>query len=155
MQNRRAENDAAAPAGVDTSRSANCFRASVTAADPLGCGSRARACAGLSQRRRRSRQREGNCDDFTSSRLSGHLRAIAREFTARGIRVNARAPGAIDTPSRAKFSTAQWLGQVVEITPMGRIGSAREVAEVIGFLCSDASTYLTGTVIRIDGGMVA
>ena len=80
---------------------------------------------------------------------------MAREFAPQGIRVNALAPGAIDTPFHDKFSTPDFLERIVGMTPVGRMGTAREAAELIAFLCSDACRYLTGAVIRIDGGMIA
>jgi 3-oxoacyl-[acyl-carrier protein] reductase len=80
---------------------------------------------------------------------------MAREFAPQGIRVNALAPGAIDTPFHTKFSTPEFLERIVGMTPVGRMGTPREVAELIAFICSDACRYMTGAVIRVDGGMIA
>lgn len=79
---------------------------------------------------------------------------MAREFAPQGIRVNALAPGAIDTPFHDKFSTPDFLERIAGMTPVGRMGTPREAAELIAFLLSDACPYLTGAVIRIDGGMI-
>lgn len=78
---------------------------------------------------------------------------LAREFAEQGIRVNALAPGAVDTPFHNKFSPPGFLDRIMEITPMRRMGKPREVAELIGFICSDACAYMTGAIIRVDGGM--
>lgn len=80
---------------------------------------------------------------------------LGREFAERGIRVNAIAPGAVDTPFHDKFSPPGFLDRIMEITPMKRMGSPRELAELIGFLCSDACAYMSGAIVRVDGGMFA
>jgi NAD(P)-dependent dehydrogenase (short-subunit alcohol dehydrogenase family) len=84
---------------------------------------------------------------------------LARENAAHQIRVNAVMPGAIDTPlgveSRVERGEGTW-DQVVErrgsTVPMGRMGSAWEVASSILFLCSDASSFTTGALLPVDGG---
>ena len=83
-------------------------------------------------------------------------RAAAIEGAALGIRVNAIAPGPIRTPMTAERLTdpaqVEWLeGRV----PLGRVGEPEEMAQVIAFLLSDQSSYVTGTVIYADGGWVA
>ena len=83
----------------------------------------------------------------------GATKSAAKELAPKGIRVNAVAPGFIDTQLTAKYSPevrARILGQI----GMGRAGTAEEVAELVAFLASDASRYITGQVIGIDGGMV-
>ncbi len=84
--------------------------------------------------------------------LIGATRTMSRELAGHGIRVNAIAPGVIDTDMNAvvpKDVLQQRVGQ----SSLGRIGTGDEVAGTIAFLASDLSAYMTGQVIRIDGGM--
>jgi 3-oxoacyl-[acyl-carrier protein] reductase len=84
--------------------------------------------------------------------LIGFTKSLAKEVAARNVRVNAVAPGFIDTEMTQKLSDQAkdaMLGQV----PMGRPGTPEEVAKVVLFLASDLSSYVTGRVIQIDGGM--
>jgi NAD(P)-dependent dehydrogenase (short-subunit alcohol dehydrogenase family) len=72
---------------------------------------------------------------------------------APAIRVNCVSPGLIDTPLTTMVtSNPEWLDAATRGTPLGRIGSADDVAGVIAFLCSDAAGYITGQNIVIDGG---
>jgi len=77
-------------------------------------------------------------------------RSLARELAPR-IRINAVSPGFIDTPM-AREAVRLRGAAALERTPMGRMGTPREAAESIAFLCSDASTYITGQTIHINGG---
>ena len=84
--------------------------------------------------------------------LVGMARAIAREVGSRQITVNVVAPGLIDTDMTAALGAdrvALMTGQV----PLGRAGSAGDVAEVVGFLASDSAAYVTGAVVPVDGGL--
>ncbi len=76
----------------------------------------------------------------------------ARELAPRGIRVNAVAPGPIDTAIHAKAGLADRLTQMVPSVPMGRAGTAEEVARAILFLLSDECAYITGAVVPVGGG---
>jgi NAD(P)-dependent dehydrogenase (short-subunit alcohol dehydrogenase family) len=80
--------------------------------------------------------------------LAALTRELAHEFGPRGIRANAIAPGEIDTailsPGTAAFVDAE--------VPLGRLGTTREVAQTIYFLCSDNSSYINGAEIHINGG---
>lgn len=84
--------------------------------------------------------------------LIGLTKTLAREYASRGITVNAVAPGFIDTdmtstlPEEAKAS-------IVAQTPLGRVGTPEEVASAIVFLASDEASYITGQVLRVNGGM--
>jgi NAD(P)-dependent dehydrogenase (short-subunit alcohol dehydrogenase family) len=73
---------------------------------------------------------------------------LARELAGEGIRVNAVAPGLIDTEIHAPGR----LERLAPSTPIGRVGTAQEVAEAIVFLLSDAASYITGSVLRVGGG---
>ena len=84
--------------------------------------------------------------------LVGMARAIAREVGSRQITVNVVAPGVVDTDMTAALGEerlAVMTGQV----PLGRAGSVDEVANVVGFLASDAAAYVTGAVVPVDGGL--
>ncbi len=84
-------------------------------------------------------------------------RTAAIEYAKRGIRVNAVCPGFIETPmtdahARVNPDLEPWIRK---IQPMGRLGTADEVAEAVVWLCSDAASFVTGHALAIDGGMVA
>ena len=84
--------------------------------------------------------------------LVGMARALSRRF-GRRVLVNALAPGVIDSPMPRHLIAARGAALLAEI-PLGRFGQPREVATVIRFLLSDESSYITGQVINVDGGMV-
>ena len=82
----------------------------------------------------------------------GLTKAAALDY-APDIRINVVAPGAIDTPMFNNWMTdAQEREQMIALHPLARVGRPREVADVIAWLCSDASSYVTGAVIPVDGG---
>jgi len=84
--------------------------------------------------------------------LSTLTKALAREFAPHGIRVNAVSPGTIDTNYHRVFSSPEIMNSVAAATPMGRVGTSEEVAEVIVFLCSDAARFIQGQVVEVNGG---
>ncbi len=86
--------------------------------------------------------------------LSAATKGLAREFAPHGIRVNAVSPGTIDTEYHRVFSTAPMLDAVRAATPMGRLGTAEEVAEVIVFLAGDGARFVQGQVIEVNGGFL-
>lgn len=79
-------------------------------------------------------------------------KSIAREFASRNITVNAIAPGYIDTDMTHGMTDAM-KEQLNKIIPLGRTGTAREVAAACAFLASDEAAYVTGQVLRVNGGM--
>lgn len=82
-------------------------------------------------------------------------KGLAKEFASQGIRVNGVSPGVIDTPFHETFSTPAAMKNFADnVIPMGRVGTSREVAQVIAFLASDAASYLCGEMIEINGGML-
>ena len=89
----------------------------------------------------------------------GLTKAIAADFVSQGIRCNAICPGTVETPSLNERMVAQGgdLEQVrsafVDRQPMGRIGTPEEIANLAVYLASDESSYTTGAVFAIDGGM--
>jgi 3-oxoacyl-[acyl-carrier protein] reductase len=84
--------------------------------------------------------------------LMGLTRALAREVASRAITVNAVAPGFIETEMTAVLPEQAKQAQHAQI-PLGRFGTAREVAAVVAFLASDGAAYITGQVIHVNGGM--
>lgn len=85
--------------------------------------------------------------------LVGMTRALSRRLGPKGILVNALAPGPIDTPMPAPLIQRRGLEALTADVPLGRIGKPEEVASVIEFLMSPGSTYITGQVISVDGGV--
>jgi 3-oxoacyl-[acyl-carrier protein] reductase len=85
--------------------------------------------------------------------LMTYTRALAKEFGVKGIRVNAVAPGMIATTFHDTFTKPQVRENVANATALKREGEAKEVADLIAYLASDASSYLTGTNIDINGGV--
>jgi Tropinone reductase 1 len=80
-------------------------------------------------------------------------RNLAVEWARYEIRVNAVAPWYIDTPlARQVLDSDEFLAQVLERTPMGRIGKPEEVASTVAFLCMPGAGYITGQCLAIDGG---
>ena len=85
--------------------------------------------------------------------LIGLTKATAREFASSGINVNAVAPGMIETDITAAMPEAR-RGVFIKMIPQHRFGTPREVAEVIAFLASEDSDYITGQVLSVDGGLL-
>lgn len=85
--------------------------------------------------------------------LVGVTKSAAKELAAKGIRVNAVAPGMIRTDLLKEIPQSK-IDERVSSIRLGRLGEPEEVGHVIAFLCSDLASYVTGQVIGVDGGMV-
>lgn len=85
--------------------------------------------------------------------VTGLSKSLAKELGPQGIRVNVVAPGFIETALTAHYTELQ-RNALCSQTALRRLGSAADVAAVVGFLCSDAAAYVTGQVIAVDGGLV-
>ena len=96
----------------------------------------------------------GQCNYSASKAgIIGFTKSIAKELASRNIRANTVAPGFIDTDMTSVLSDDVKANINTQI-PMKRMGTAREIANVVYFLGSEESSYITGQVINIDGGMV-
>ncbi len=88
----------------------------------------------------------------TKAALLGITKTIAREYASRNITVNAVAPGFIETDMTGGI-TGEMKTQMLKAIPLARMGSAADIAAGVAFLCSDEAGYITGHVLRINGGM--
>ena len=79
-------------------------------------------------------------------------KTVARELASRNIRVNAVAPGFIDTPMTQALPEAA-RAKLAEAIPMVRLGTAQDVADCVAWLASEKASYVTGAVVRVNGGM--
>ena len=78
---------------------------------------------------------------------------IANELTPHHIRVNTIEPGWIDTPGERNYATEEEIREGGQKLPWGRMGSIEDIGRAATFLCSDAADYITGAVLRVDGGL--
>ena len=86
----------------------------------------------------------------------GLTKSVALEYAKQNIRVNAVAPGAIETRMLRDFATAPEVRQMLESAqPMGRIGQPQEIASTVVWLCSDGASFITGQILPVDGGYTA
>ncbi len=93
----------------------------------------------------------------TKAAVIGLTKSVSADYVAQGIRCNAICPGTVDTPSMrgrvaAQGDPQQALAAFVARQPIGRLGSAEEIAALVVYLASDESGYTTGTIHVIDGG---
>lgn len=80
-------------------------------------------------------------------------RQLAYELADEGIRVNCVCPGLVSTRIMSQNTTPEALSELVATIPLGRLATPTEVAAVVGFLASDASSYLTGSILDVTGGL--
>jgi NAD(P)-dependent dehydrogenase (short-subunit alcohol dehydrogenase family) len=87
----------------------------------------------------------------------GFTKSAALEYAAKGIRINAVCPGLIQTPMSDQMVAAgqgEALAALTKMIPMARVGRPDEIASAVLWLCSDASSYVTGQSISVDGGFI-
>ena len=84
----------------------------------------------------------------------GLTKAAALDYAQSNIRINAVAPGIIDTPMIKRFSggTSEGRQAMISQEPIGRMGQPEEIAAAVIWLCSDAASFVTGHIMVIDGG---
>jgi len=88
----------------------------------------------------------------TKSGLIGFTKSLSREVGTRGITVNAVAPGFINTAMTQALNESQQQAILSQI-PLGRMGEAEDIANAVAFLASEEASYITGTVLHVNGGM--
>jgi len=84
--------------------------------------------------------------------LLTYTKGLAKELAPQGVRVNAIAPGVIATPYHERYSPPELFQKYILTIPMGRAGTSEEIADVIVFLASPASRYMTGETVEVNGG---
>ena len=82
--------------------------------------------------------------------LIGLTKSVARELASRGVTCNAVAPGFIQTDMTENIGEDNTLRTMI---PLGRMGQPEDIAAAVAFLASDAAAYITGEVLRVDGGL--
>ncbi len=85
--------------------------------------------------------------------LLTYTKSLAKELAPYNVRVNGIAPGVILTPYHERYSPPEVLKKFVAAIPLGRAGTSEEIAEVVVFLASPASSYITGETVEVNGGM--
>jgi len=98
--------------------------------------------------------------DTTKAAVAGLTRAMAQDHAADGIRVNAVCPGLVDTRMLERFvgelpDQERARRELAIAQPLGRLARPGEIAEVVLFLCSSASSFITGVALPVDGGFTA
>jgi NAD(P)-dependent dehydrogenase (short-subunit alcohol dehydrogenase family) len=92
----------------------------------------------------------------TKGGLNAFTRCVAMDYASQGIRCNAICPGLVDTPMAADLiNNPQRMTQVMQAYPLARPGTPEEVAKLVLYLASDESSWVTGSIYTIDGGLTA
>jgi NAD(P)-dependent dehydrogenase (short-subunit alcohol dehydrogenase family) len=93
----------------------------------------------------------------TKAGLSGLVRSLAIEWGPKGVTVNAIGPGIIETPLTRAYMDQhpERVAATIENTPLRRIGTPEDVADVVAFLASDGARFITGQTVYVDGGISA
>ncbi len=81
------------------------------------------------------------------------VKALAQEIGSRGVTVNLVAPGPVDTRFFHNAETPESVRYVTHAVPLQRLGQPNDIAPVVGFLMSDRASWITGQVLRVNGGM--
>ena len=81
-------------------------------------------------------------------------KGLAKELAPHGVRVNGVSPGVIDTPFHEQFSTPEAMKNFTNIIPLGRVGKSEEVGQTVVYLASEASSFVIGENIEVNGGML-
>jgi 3-oxoacyl-[acyl-carrier protein] reductase len=84
----------------------------------------------------------------------GYMKTLATELASVGITVNSIAPGRIATARMAALYAGEPFAEELAAIPAGRLGRPREVGDVVAFLCSNRASYVTGTLVPVDGGLL-
>ncbi|WP_417670402.1 SDR family oxidoreductase [Roseibium sp.] len=82
------------------------------------------------------------------------IRSMSKELAGRGVRVNAVAPGPVDTDLFRSGKNEEAIKRSAGMSPLGRVGQPEEIAEVVAFLASDKSSWVLGQIIQPNGGMI-
>jgi NAD(P)-dependent dehydrogenase (short-subunit alcohol dehydrogenase family) len=94
------------------------------------------------------------CYSMTKAALDNFTKSMAFELGSKQITINSVAPGSTDTDmNRFRFKYPEKKEQVAKITALGRVGTAEDIAEVVGFLASENSHWITGQCIEVSGGL--
>lgn len=89
--------------------------------------------------------------------IVGLTKAAALDYADRNLRINTLCPGIVDTPmmNRVTGETDEGVAGVIAMEPMGRMGTAQEIADAVAWLCSDGASFVTGHALSVDGGMAS
>jgi 3-oxoacyl-[acyl-carrier protein] reductase len=85
--------------------------------------------------------------------IIGLTKTLAREYASRGVTVNAVSPGYIDTDMTATELPAERRAELLKTIPLGRVGKPEDVAAAVAYLAGPAAAYVTGQVLRVNGGL--